>query len=57
MKKTICTWKLPESQYFEVWETGCENSFFFGGDGTPKEHGFKFCPYCGLVLNEEEVED
>ena len=51
-----CDWRkdgfhMSEHDY---WETGCNNMFQFN-NGGPKENHFKFCPYCGKLI--EEVKD
>ena len=38
-------------EYYEYWETGCDNLFQFHAGG-PKENHFKFCPYCGKPIEE-----
>ena len=41
-----CRWQhIEENDY----QTTCNNLFTFL-DGTPKEKGFEFCPYCGKRL-------
>jgi hypothetical protein len=43
-----CEWTLDEADY-GCWSSGCGHAFEFTTDG-PKENGFKFCPYCGGML-------
>ena len=45
-----CTWTENEDG---VYETNCDNMFVFN-DGGPVENGFRYCPYCGLELSENE---
>lgn len=33
-------------------ESQCGYRFYFDGDGSPREHGFNFCPSCGKPLTE-----
>ena len=44
-----CCWSQDRDD--GSWATGCGELFVFT-DGTPKENGFKFCPYCGRTLSE-----
>jgi len=49
-----CTWTVdPSWDEDDIWETDCDNTFQFTTDG-PKENRFKFCPYCGKVIEVEE---
>ena len=53
MKTDTCKWHkdgqhMPDHDY---WETSCDNMFQFKVDG-PNENSFKFCPYCGLPIEE-----
>jgi len=48
--KHVCKWECSEKAE-EIWETDCKNRFVFI-DGTPKENGFRFCPYCGEEIVE-----
>jgi len=45
-----CAW-IPDAD--GVFETTCKHLFEFN-DGGPEDNGFKFCPYCGKMLLEEE---
>lgn len=55
-----CIWEeVDEGSYYEA---GCNQKGFSFNDGTAKENGFKFCPFCGKPLiekppiyNEEDV--
>jgi len=38
-----CTWQPDEEG---GWVTACGNRFVII-EGSPKENGMKFCPYCG----------
>ena len=44
-----CKWTEDEDG---VWDTGCDNRFEFNADGGPLDHGFVYCPYCGLVVSQ-----
>jgi hypothetical protein len=46
-----CTWELPISGDSLIWRSECGESFVFE-DGSPKENGFMFCPYCGHEISE-----
>jgi hypothetical protein len=54
--KSACTWAPQDSGGSNIWETECGEGFIFE-DGSPKENGFLFCPYCGLELCEIEEEN
>ena len=45
-----CTWTQNEDG---VYETNCNNMFVFN-DGGPVENDFRYCPYCGRELSENE---
>ena len=51
----VCHWR-PEDEDCQIFETDCLNSFMFN-DGGPVENGFRFCPYCGNKLIEDEWVD
>lgn len=42
-----CVWIDSEMH----WSTSCGKAFNII-DGTPSENGFKFCVYCGKVIQE-----
>ena len=45
-----CKWKLNEEyDGGEFWSTACGGAFTVT-EGTPKDNGMKFCPYCGKKL-------
>ncbi|OGO11435.1 MAG: hypothetical protein A2Y53_00010 [Chloroflexi bacterium RBG_16_47_49] len=44
-----CMWELHDGYEEEIWETECDNSFFFSA-GRPQEDGFLYCPYCGKLI-------
>lgn len=48
-----CIWIEHEDNEQGYWDTGCEASHLFFG-GTPADNKFKFCPYCGKPIQEEE---
>lgn len=45
----VCNWQYDESH--DKWDTNCGEGFQLMCDG-PKENKMKFCPYCGLKLNQ-----
>lgn len=49
MESEPCVWTENDSGW---WETTCQNSFVLD-NGTPKDHGMNFCPYCGRELKEQ----
>lgn len=58
---STCTWKNDSDGHGYYWETDCGNAFQVV-DGTPKDNGMNYCPYCGKRLVEvipadEEDED
>lgn len=50
-----CKWKyIPELyEYQEYWETECGQAHQFM-DGTPRENGYIYCPYCGNKIEVTE---
>ena len=44
-----CAWNR-DSDVDDVYYTSCKNAFVFTESGSPKEHNFLYCPYCGLDL-------
>jgi hypothetical protein len=38
-----CEWKADSDG---CWDTACGQAFYFDDRGAPREHGFKFCPFC-----------
>lgn len=46
-----CKWKYDD--YYDTWETSCDNGFVVSA-GTPEDNGFHYCPYCGLEIEEEK---
>ena len=43
-----CVWNYVEDG---IWETGCGEMFqFFPETPTPRDNGFRFCPYCGRSI-------
>lgn len=51
-KQDTCVWKW---EYDGFYYLSCGNAFQFTEDGI-RENSFKFCPYCGKLI-EEVVED
>jgi len=48
-----CVWKWDDDT--SSYDTTCDNKFQFTFD-TPKENGFKFCPYCGKGIAQKKPE-
>ncbi len=46
-----CIWKA-DSLDGQVFETGCGETFYLT-DGTPSENKMKYCPFCGLVIEDK----
>lgn len=43
-----CQWVHDDDDY-DVWETKCGDLFILT-EGTPRDNGMKFCPYCGKEI-------
>jgi len=58
----VCMWTQDGmSEYDSFWESDCRNAFQFN-EGSPKDNGFKFCPYCGssieiIIKQTDDVEN
>ena len=48
-----CKWLLEEDT---CWESQCRQSFIFNDKG-PVHNGFKYCPYCGGKMIQDEKEN
>lgn len=48
-----CRWTYHETWYADYWQTECGNEHQFINDG-PIENGYKYCPYCGKTVIEED---
>ena len=52
----MCKWAkdvdTSERECSEVYDTQCNNEHVLI-DGNPKDHGFKYCPYCGKQIYVE----
>ena len=49
-KPETCLW---QSEPEDVWVTCCKKTeWVFPEGGTPKEHGMRFCPFCGSPLRQ-----
>lgn len=48
-EKDRCVWQQNFDGYYE---TACEQAYDMEGH-TPQEHGFNFCPFCGLLITSE----
>ena len=44
----VCEWKL-EDEEANLYLTGCQQRQLLF-DGTPKENGYRYCPYCGKKI-------
>ena len=52
---TKCNWQYYTDDGEPYYETDCYNVHLFS-EGTPKENGYKFCPYCGKrIITKMEV--
>ena len=44
----VCEWKLEDKEA-NLYLTGChQRQLIF--EGTPKENGYRYCPYCGKKI-------
>ncbi len=48
----VCEWKL-EDEEANLYLTGCQQRQLIF-DGTPKENGYRYCPYCGKKIKVVE---
>lgn len=48
----VCEWKLFDEET-NAYNTTCGGAFWFN-DGSPKDNGFKYCPYCGRKIKVVE---
>ena len=48
----VCEWKL-EDEEANLYMTGCQQRQLIF-DGTPKENGYIYCPYCGKKIKVVE---
>ena len=48
----VCEWKL-EDEEANLYLTGCQQRQLLF-DGTPKENGYRYCPYCGKKIKVVE---
>ncbi len=48
----VCEWKL-EDEESNLYLTECQQRQLIF-DGTPKENGYRFCPYCGKKIKVVE---
>ena len=44
-----CEWTYDNE--YERWDTECDDVAVDQNGETPKEFGFKFCPYCGNLIS------
>ena len=50
-REQYCHWLQQDGEFGEDW-LACDDKIFCLTNGTPSEHGMRFCPYCGKNLNE-----
>ena len=50
-KNVVCKWAYND--WIDSWDTSCDHQFMFFNH--PKDHGVKFCCYCGLKIKFREV--
>lgn len=43
-----CKWTYDD--YHCVYETECDKAFYFDDSSNLDENNFKFCPYCGKII-------
>lgn len=55
-QSTRCVWRDGLDEYDCSWTTACGREFEFSMGGTPSEHHFKFCPYCGASIKAVEFQ-
>lgn len=53
--QSTCKWEHDLDRETDVWETSCGDAVVFD-EGEPKEHGYKFCHYCGKPIEFVEQE-
>ena len=46
----VCKWKF-EDEEDNLYLTGCQQRQLLF-EGTPKENGYRYCPYCGKKIKE-----
>ena len=46
-----CNWLFENDENTMAYKTDCDNLFQFTNGGVDENH-FKFCPYCGKLINE-----
>lgn len=49
-----CIW--TEDDDTGAYDTACGNKHLFI-EGTPRENGYRFCPYCGGALMDAATEE
>ena len=50
--KSECKWKLEDAEG-NLYATECKNRKLIF-EGTPKENGYRYCPYCGRKIKAVE---
>ena len=55
-RNETCKWVLEDNEY-GVWDTRCGEAVVFDEE-TPKANGYKYCHYCGKLIEfETEVDN
>ncbi len=44
-----CEWKRARAPMAD-WASSCGSAFYFDEEHTPKDAGFKYCPFCGKEI-------
>ncbi len=53
MSNDKCAWTPMGFEHPGAFETGCEQAFEMMTEGSPEDHGFAFCPFCGGEIDEQ----
>lgn len=54
-----CEWTPDVNEEYNGWMSECDQ-YWYLEEGTPRENGMIYCPFCGLwirVLEKEEKEE
>ena len=47
-----CAWNQQESDFeYGIYKTSCNNLHYFA-EGNIDENNYKYCPYCGKLIEE-----
>ena len=55
-EQKTCEWKHTEGEFFDCWETECDNMFVIN-EGTPVDNKMNYCPYYGGLIKEASDEN